>query len=1144
MGISILIYGIAFCLHHFPLNLVGQEGTTNSPGGALSDELIALRESLSSIESRISELDLSDGQKSQVAEISKAVKTQLDGIQSNLKSIESYRQSLIPENSPKTDLEKQLESLTQLASTNKVSDPTLPDGLDPNDMEALDTFLTSLKSKETTMNSDLQVLEDLFQNESERPEAIEKELSSLNQSNNTSNENESTEPIEGMAEIQVLKDLVDLSENIKNKFRLSQDIKLKEELNSHAPRLEVIRLRRDIQNLQLVSLTKELENVNKALRDARTLEAALLKQQAEQAGQEGEDQLPIIKSYADQNKEYAESLAQLVSDLESNEEQIKLDEESLKETKASLESFQKEVEIGGAESILIEALLEALQNGQKTLQEGVQVEDTRKQLQKSRLKRYRYERLINENKDKGQTLESEVGVSIPEGDDSARDLNKLIELHQQQLDLLTRLESNERKISASLAKALSVKENYYSALKEMIKFINQHLIWVPTSKSIWRWFESVGGIQNEKDQFAKRVGEFGSQIQQRSILIDLIIYLILYGAVVTYLILKSKELKSVIEENAEKIKRISTDKFLYSVQVTAVCLLLPLRLTLIFFVVSLWLYLHFEAFSLGRGLAMGMLFAGCVIHWHNFIKWMSKAGSLFDSHFKWRDRFFENATKAFHWYVPFFALAGFILIVSEVSGDGFLREVVTAPTMIFVLLLSIVYFHVSIGPGGRDLKLFFEKTGLSWLERFFGFWKITGYLIPGALIILSILGYQYAAHYIGFLLIYTIVFLGLGFLVYFLGERWFFVKERRVALEKALEKRKAQNVQNQDENQKVMQSGIALDDIDEFDLSSVKGQTRGFLKSLFSLYTLFGIWLIWAGVFPALEFLEQVKLWSYSVLDGETSITKWISLFDILMMIAVIILTTTASRNIPGVIEIIFLERLPLQAGVRYAVTTVFQYAVVAGGVILIFNALGFQFEQFSWILAALSLGLGFGLQEVVANFVCGILLLLERPIRVGDVVTVSGTTGVVSKIRIRATTVMDWDRKEFIVPNKEFITGQILNWTLSNKLNRVVINIGVAYGSDMKKCFETIRTILDDHPDILKDPSPMITFDGFGDSSLSVTIRFFLANLDRRLGVTNEIHHRIHERFMDENIEIPFPQRDVHLYPQGTDPSATPPQT
>ena len=185
MGISILIYGIAFCLHHFPLNLVGQEGTTNSPGGALSDELIALRESLSSIESRISELDLSDGQKSQVSEISKAVKTQLDGIQSNLKSIESYRQSLKPENSPKTDLEKQLESLTQLASTNKVSDPTLPDGLAPNDMEALDTFLTCLKSKETTMNSDLQVLEDLFQNESERPEAIEKELSSLNQSNNT-----------------------------------------------------------------------------------------------------------------------------------------------------------------------------------------------------------------------------------------------------------------------------------------------------------------------------------------------------------------------------------------------------------------------------------------------------------------------------------------------------------------------------------------------------------------------------------------------------------------------------------------------------------------------------------------------------------------------------------------------------------------------------------------------------------------------------------------------------------------------------------------------------------------------------------------------------------------------------------------------
>lgn len=137
--------------------------------------------------------------------------------------------------------------------------------------------------------------------------------------------------------------------------------------------------------------------------------------------------------------------------------------------------------------------------------------------------------------------------------------------------------------------------------------------------------------------------------------------------------------------------------------------------------------------------------------------------------------------------------------------------------------------------------------------------------------------------------------------------------------------------------------------------------------------------------------------------------------------------------------------------------------------------------------MAALTVGLGFGLQEIFANFVSGLILLFERPIRVGDIVTVDGTTGVVSRIQTRATTVTNWDRQDLIVPNKEFITGRLLNWTRSDHVNRIVINVGIAYGSDTELARRLIEEVLREHSEVLGDPPSIVTFEGFGESTLNL---------------------------------------------------------
>jgi potassium efflux system protein len=191
---------------------------------------------------------------------------------------------------------------------------------------------------------------------------------------------------------------------------------------------------------------------------------------------------------------------------------------------------------------------------------------------------------------------------------------------------------------------------------------------------------------------------------------------------------------------------------------------------------------------------------------------------------------------------------------------------------------------------------------------------------------------------------------------------------------------------------------------------------------------------------------------------------------------------------------------------------------------------IGLQWSQIQWLATALTFGLAFGLQEMFANFVAGLIILLERPIRVGDIVTVDEVTGVVSRIRIRATSITNWDRKEYVVPNKEFITGRLLNWTLSDKVNRVTVAVGVAYGSDTDLACQLLLDAAKDHSLVLKDPAPIAVFEGFGDSSLNLVLRAFLPTLEHRLQTIHELHTAIDKSFKNAGLEIAFPQRDLHI--------------
>jgi potassium efflux system protein len=221
---------------------------------------------------------------------------------------------------------------------------------------------------------------------------------------------------------------------------------------------------------------------------------------------------------------------------------------------------------------------------------------------------------------------------------------------------------------------------------------------------------------------------------------------------------------------------------------------------------------------------------------------------------------------------------------------------------------------------------------------------------------------------------------------------------------------------------------------------------------------------------------------------------------------------------------------LPLQPGSRYAITTLSQYAITAIGITIVLGVLGARWSQIQRLVAALSVGLGFGLQEIVANFVSGLILLFERPIRVGDTVTIGELTGKVARIRIRATTIVDWDNKEIVVPNKTFITERFVNWTLSDPVIRVTINVGIAYGSDVEKALMVMHESANEQQIVLAEPAARALFLGLGDSSLDFEIQVYIRDLADRLTVTHDIHMAINRGFAEAGIVIPFPQRDLHV--------------
>ena len=395
-------------------------------------------------------------------------------------------------------------------------------------------------------------------------------------------------------------------------------------------------------------------------------------------------------------------------------------------------------------------------------------------------------------------------------------------------------------------------------------------------------------------------------------------------------------------------------------------------------------------------------------------------------------------------------------------------------------------------------------------------------IVPVALMVLTATGYFYTTLRLAGRWIETVYLVILWNLLYQTVLRGLSVAARRIAYRRALARRQNLVKEGAEGAEPLEEPTIALEQVNQQTLRI----TMLVMVSLFAVL----FWAIWSDLITVFAYLDSITLWNYNGTEAGVAMVKSVTLGSLLFAVISATVAWALIRNLPGLLEVLILSRLNMRQGASYAITSILNYVIIAAGAMTVFGSLGVSWDKLQWLAAALSVGLGFGLQEIFGNFVSGLIILFERPVRIGDTVTIGTFSGTVSKIRIRATTITDFDRKEVIIPNKAFVTERLINWSLSDTITRVVVRLGVAYGSDLDKVKEVLLQAAKAHPKVMHDPEPSVFFTTFGASTLDHELRLYVRELRDRSYTVDELNRTIDRLCRENGIDIAFNQLEVHL--------------
>lgn len=1041
-----------------------------------------LRKSLSSIELTQDHFQASQGVPSRLRLIEQELATPLP-IEPNIDELE-----------PLLSLEQKLESArAELETARKVRN--------------------EIETETAHRNERLQKISDETVNARKRKEELTQLLASL-----TSN---------GDKEANAKQSAIDAELNYINLFLLE----LEQEQRSYDTRRELLRARRQHAERQALIMEQRFNTIEQHVNQRRTAAAAVAMQTAEDINLAATSAHPLVRTVMVENQQLAAELTQISA----QSSILSVDKKKLEEILSNLHRQHDGIKEKIAQIGLTDAIGLKLRSDRNQLPDlpsySSNLKQRRIEVDRVQLRRIEIEDrlldLVDINRETQRLLKNSGDVLTGPEQQTLADALQYVLNEQREKYLNELIKAYDIHFEKHLYPIMEAESELIKLIAEYREFIDTRILWIQSSPPVELadidrlgqaipWLLSPTSISRVSGNLAKDF--LNNPFSIGSSLLAIALLMGFYN-----------RLREKLSELGRYVTKLSKAKFTDTLLAAAVTALMVMPSPMLIYLVAWRIEATGTGDSYSLAISSGFYTVAHLLFLGLLLRRICRPDGLGESHFRWKSDNLNIVRRQLSWFLPAALPLAFVVATTLDQPTQSHHDSLGRLAFIALMLATSFYVYKVFKPSNGILKDLLAKHPSGWLNRLSRIWFPLLVGTPAALAIASIVGYFYTAVQ---LCLYITGSIGLILIANIVREffiRWLNITQRKLALEQWRKKIEAQTGIEKSEKPDAVEA--IPNEEPEVDVDAISTQTIRLINSVYWLAIFIGGILIWSEVLPAFNLLNEIELWSSEGSDSENGTTLTpTTLANILLAIVILLMTLFISRNIPGLLEIAILQHLPFTPGGRYAITTITRYILVIVGLAMTFNAIGIGWSKVQWLAAAITVGLGFGLQEIFANFVSGLIILFERQIRVGDAVTVGNISGKVSRIQMRATTITDWDRKELIIPNKEFVTGQVVNWSLSDTILRIIIPVGIAYGSDTKLAYEILLAVAHEHQNVLGDPEPTVRFMTFGESSLDFELRIFIPHPDLLLETRHELHMEIDRRFREAKIEIAFPQRDIHI--------------
>ncbi len=884
-------------------------------------------------------------------------------------------------------------------------------------------------------------------------------------------------------------------------------------------RQELSRARSELAQKQSEQLDAYLQALRNLQNSQRQREAEKALESTELLAENSENLPPDITAQFKVNRELSQALNQQAQRMDLVASQQRQATNQTLQVRQALNTLREQSQWLGSSNLLGEALRAQVAR----LPERPRPQQLDTEMAQLRVQRLRFEDLLSKQPQLRQIRQAD-------GQPLTSEQNKILQAQlRTQNELLNSLLRGGDTLMLELTKLKVANGQLEDALKEINEATHRYLFWTSDVSPIgFSWpLEIVQDLRRliSLDTISELGKASAMMLTSKETLLPLFAALLLVG----FSISSRRHFTRFLERSSARVGKVTQDHFWLTLRTVFWSILvaspLPvLWMTLGYGLQSAWPFPL--AVAIGDGVTATVPLLWVVMICATF----ARPNGLFIAHFGWpRNR----VAKAMRYYLMSIGLI-VPLIMALIMFDNLNDREFSASLgrLCFLLICgALAVVTLSLKHAGIPLYLDKEGNGDNMVNRLL--WNLM-LGAPLVAMLAAAVGYLATAQALLARLETSVAIWFLLLVVYHIIRRWMLIQRRRLAFDRARHRRAeilAQRARGEDEPVHVSSpEGSVETEVSEVDLDAISTQSLRLVRSLLMLIALLSVIVLWSEIHSAFGFLENISLWDVtSTVQGVESLEP-ITLGAVLIAILVLIITTQLVRNLPALLELAILQHLDLTPGTGYAITTITKYLLMLVGGLVGFSMIGIEWSKLQWLVAALGVGLGFGLQEIFANFISGLIILFEKPIRIGDTVTIRDLTGSVTRINTRATTISDWDRKEIIVPNKAFITEQFINWSLSDSVTRVVLTVPAPVDADTEEVTKILIAAAHRCSLVIDTPAPEAFLVDLQQGIQIFELRIFASEMGHRMPLRHEMHQLILAGFREHGIDMPFPPFQMRL--------------